>query len=196
MLIQLEWVDLCGKTTLIDKLKKINPNIIVLTVPHILIPKKDDIKQKKKVWKYYIEILEDIQERLIHDNPIIILDRFHLSEIVYWKVIRWYDSSDMEEYIEKVNWILHSINKQNKFWMIYLSDDTESIRERYLKDWDEYVKEKKYYHNLKREYNKQIEIMKKKWFKVVEINVFKDNDYRNKIIEEIFLSDYVYKRNG
>jgi len=196
MLIQLEWVDLCGKTTLIDKLKKINPNIIVLTVPHIVIPKKDDIKQKKKVWKYYIEILEEIKERLIHDNPIIILDRFHLSEIVYWKVIRWYDSSDMKEYIEKVNWILNIIKEQNKFWIIYLSDDTESIRERYLKDWDEYVKEKKYYHNLKREYNKQIDIMKKKWFKVLEINVFKDNDYRNKIIEEIFLSDYVYKRNG
>ena len=40
MLIHLEWVDLCGKTTLIDKMSKLFKNVTILGKSYIIQPLK------------------------------------------------------------------------------------------------------------------------------------------------------------
>ena len=196
MLIHIEWVDLCWKTTLIDKMTKLFKNTMVLSVPKEYIPKKDDTKQREKMRKHFVERIREV-DKLLDDNPNcnIILDRFFFTELTYGKVMRWYDSKDMEEYQNEVMDKIKEINEKHWYALIYLSDRTESIWQRFLDKWDDYVKDKKQYHNLKVYYGKYMNLWEK-LFKVIKINVFEDKDYWNKIIEEILLSDYVYKRNG
>lgn len=196
MLIHIEWVDLCWKTTLIDKMTKLFKNTMVLSVPKEYIPKKNDPKQREKMRKHFVERIREV-DKLLDDNPDcnIILDRFFFTELTYWKVMRWYDSRDMAEYQNEVMDKIKEINEKHWYALIYLSDRTESIWQRFLDKWDDYVKDKKQYHNLKVYYGKYMNLWEKV-FKVIKINVFEDKDYWNKIIEEILLSDYVYKRNG
>lgn len=196
MLIHIEWVDLCWKTTLIDKMTKLFKNTMVLSVPKEYIPKKNDPKQREKMRKHFVERIREV-DKLLDDNPNcnIILDRFFFTELTYGKVMRWYDSKDMAEYQNEVMDKIKEINEKHWYALIYLSDRTESIWQRFLDKWDDYVKDKKQYHNLKVYYGKYMNLWEK-LFKVIKINVFEDKDYWNKIIEEILLSDYVYKRNG
>lgn len=196
MLIHIEWVDLCWKTTLIDKMSRLFKNTMVLSVPREYIPKKDDKKQREKMWTHFLERAREV-EKLLDDNPDcnIILDRFCITELVYGKIMRWYDSKDMEEYQREVFDILCRINAKHWYALIYLSDKTESIWQRFLDKGDDYVKDKKHYHNLKVQFGKVINAWER-IFKVIKINVFEDKDYRNRIIEEILLSNYEYKRNG
>lgn len=196
MLIHVEWVDLCWKTTLIDKMSRLFKNIMILTTPKEYLPRGKSIKAREKIWKFYIQRLKEV-DKLLEDHPdsIIVLDRFFMSELVYGKVIRWYDSEDMDKYQIEVYKLIEEINKKYWYGMIYLSDKTESVWNRFLEKGDDYVKDKKYYHNLKVEYGKRINSWEK-MFTVVKINVFEQDDYWNKIIDKILLPDYVYKRDG
>ena len=196
MLIHIEWVDLCWKTTLIDKIQILFKNTTVYSTPKEYLPRDDKYESREKVWKFYLERLKEIEKKL-KKNPEqnIVLDRFYLSELVYGKIIRWYNSNDMEEYQKQVISKIKELSEKYWYRIIYLSDKTESIRNRYLDKGDDYIKDKKYYHNLKVEYNKKINTLSKV-FNVLSINVFEDNSYRQDIIELIFLHDYVYKRDG
>lgn len=196
MLIHLEWVDLCWKTTLIDKISLLFKNTLIFQTPKEYLPRKDKVEQREKVWKFYLERLEEIEKILKKDpSKIIILDRFYLSELVYGKIIRWYNSNDMEEYQRKVLEKIKEIDEKYWYAIIYLSDKTENIWKRYKEKGDDYIKDKKHYHNLKVEYWKKINLLEKV-FKVLKINVFEQTDYRQSIIEELFLHNYVYKRDG
>lgn len=196
MLIHIEWVDLCWKSTLIDKMSRLLKNTMVLTTPKEYLPRDDKPESRKKIWEFYIKRLNEV-EKLLDDNPDcnIILDRFFFSELTYGKVMRWYDSKDMEEYQNEVMDKIKEINEKYWYALIYLSDKTESIRNRYLEKGDDYVKDKKYYHNLKVYYGKYMNL-REQVFKVVKINVFEDKDYWNRIIDEVLLPDYKYIRNG
>lgn len=168
----------------------------VFSTPKNCLPRDDKPESRERVRKYYVKKLDEIEEMLKENpNQNIVLDRFFVSELVYGKVIRWYNSNDMEEYQEKIIAKLKDI--QEKYWyaIIYLSDKTEAIRNRYLEKGDDYIKDKKYYHNLKVEYGKKMNALEKV-FKVMSINVFEQEDYWQHLIEEIFLSDYEYTRNG
>lgn len=194
MLIHLEWVDLCWKTTLIDKMSKLFKNVLILSTPKWYLPRKDKKEEREKIREFYVQRLNEVEKMLEeHPDENIILDRFFFSELVYGKVIRNYDSEDMREYQEQVFNRIQEI--EDKFWyaLIYLSDKTESIWNRYLEKGDDYIKDKKHYHNLKVEYGKKINAWEK-IHKVLKINVFEDDNYWDKIIEEIFLSDYKYVR--
>lgn len=196
MLIHLEWVDLCWKTTLINKINLLFKNTLIFQTPKEYLPRKDEYEQRERVWKFYLERLKEIEKILKKDpSKVIILDRFFLSELVYWKIIRWYNSNDMEEYQRKIIEKIKEINEKYWYAILYLSDNTENIWKRYQEKWDDYIKDKKHYHNLKVEYGKKINLLEKV-FKVLKINVFEDNDYWQRIIEELFLHDYEYKRDG
>ena len=109
----------------------------------------------------------------------------------------WFHASSLGEF-EQGRPIIEKIKEINeKYWyaILYLSDNTENIWKRYQEKWDDYIKDKKHYHNLKVEYWKKINLLEKV-FKVLKINVFEDNDYWQRIIEELFLHDYKYIRNG
>ena len=196
MLIHIEGVDLCWKSTLIDKMSRLFKNTMVLSTPREYLPREDSKEAREKIWKFYIQRLKEV-EKLLDDNPdcTIILDRFFFSELTYGKVMRWYDSKDMEEYQRQVYDLIKDIDQKYWYALIYLSDKTESIWNRYLEKGDDYVKNKKHYHNLKVNYWKAINAWEH-LFKVVKINVFEDPCYWNRIIEEVFLSDYVYTRDG
>lgn len=170
----------------------------VFTIPRDLIPKRNNKRTRIKLWKFYIERLEEAKTILWDpccEGQIIVFDRFFLSEIVYGKVVRWYNSEDMEKYQRKVLELLTEIRDLYWLHMIYLWDKTESIRQRFLEKGDDYITDKKLYHNLKVEFGKKFNALEQ-IFHVLKINVFEQNDYRNKIIDEILLSDYVYTRNG
>lgn len=195
MLIHLEGVDLCWKTTLIDKMSKLFKNVMILSTPREYLPRRNSAKAREKIRKYYIQRLQEV-DKLLEDHPdaTIVLDRFFFSELTYGKVIRWYDSSDMKEYQEKVFELIRNIDIKHWYALIYLYDDTEAIRQRYLEKGDDYIKDKKHYHNLKVSYNKWLS-EREKVFNVLKINVFKEDNYWNKIIDQVLLDDYVYRRN-
>lgn len=196
MLIHVEWVDLCWKSTLIDKMSRLFKNVMILTTPKDYLPRWKSVDARKKIWKFYIQRLNEV-DKLLEDHPdaTIVLDRFFFSELVYGKVIRWYDSKDMYDLQQEVYNKIKEIDNKYGYGLIYLSDDTESIRQRYLDKGDDYIKDKKHYHNLKVEYNKLIKDWEM-WHKVIRVNVFKENDYWNRIIDNLFLSNYVYTRDG
>lgn len=196
MLIHIEWVDLCWKTTLIDKIVLLFKNVVVFKTPKNLLPRKNSLREREKIRDYYIKTLEGIIQDFEKDpNQIYVLDRFFFSELVYWKVMRGYDSEDMKPELDRVMELVKQI--QNKRWykLIYLQDDTEDIRKRFQRDWDDYIKDKKYFHNLKWAYlNKIKQNLSENDYLI--INTFKDKDYWNKIIEEAILSNYHYTRHG
>jgi hypothetical protein len=74
-----------------------------------------------------------------------------------------------------------------------MSDYLENIWKRFLRDGDDYIKDKDYFNKLLREYTETVNWYSDK-FNVYEINVFEDFDYWNTIIELILLSNYKYVR--
>lgn len=196
MLIHIEWVDLCWKTTLIDKISLLFKNVVVFKTPKNLLPRKNSLKEREKIRAYYIKTLEGIIQDFEKDsNQIYILDRFFFSELVYWKVMRGYDSEDMKPELDKVLDLVKQIQNRRWYKLIYLQDNTEDIWKRFQRDWDDYIKDKKYFHNLKWAYlNKIKQNLSENDYLI--INPFKDKDYWNKIIEEAILSNYHYTRHG
>lgn len=196
MLIHIEGADLCWKTTLIDKIGLLFKNVVVFKTPKNLLPRRDSLKEREWIRAYYIKTLEGIIQDFEKDpNQIYILDRFFFSELVYWKVMRWYDSEDMKPELDKVLNLVKQIQSKRGYKLLYLQDDTEDIRKRFQRDWDDYIKDKKYFHNLKWAYlNKIKQNLSENDYLI--INTFKDKDYWNKIIEEAILSNYHYVRHG
>lgn len=194
MLLHVDWVDLCGKSTLIDKINRLFKNVVIFKTPKEYLPREDSKEAREKIWNYYYKRAEEAYETLKKNpNQIILLDRFFLSELVYWQVIRGYDSSDVKPLMTKLINLLQKIDQEYGYGIIYLSDSTESIWKRFQIHGDDYIQDKKYFHNLKGEFSKRINGLNNV-FKILEINVFKDNDYWNKIIEELLLFNYIYIR--
>ena len=195
MLIHIDGPDLCWKSTLIDKMQRLFKNVVIFSTPKNIIPREDSIEARQKVWDYYIRRANEAYETLKNDSTkIIILDRFFLSELVYWKIIRWYDSEDVKEKRSELMSILEKIDKEFWYYILYLEDCVDCIRKRFQIDWDDYIKSKEYYEQLKKEYNTRMDQFSKK-FTVYDINVFQDYDYWNTIVELVLLSNYKYIRN-
>ena len=194
MLIHIDGPDLCWKSTLIDKMQRLFKNVVIFSTPKDVIPREDSIEARQKIWDYYIRRANEAYETLKNDpTKIIILDRFFLSELVYWKIIRWYDSEDVNEKRSELMSILEKIDKEFWYYILYLEDYVDCIRERFQIDWDDYIKSKEYYEQLKKEYNTRMYQFSKK-FTVYDINVFQDYDYWNTIVELVLLSNYKYIR--
>lgn len=194
MLIHIDGPDLCWKSTLIDKMQRLFKNVIVFKTPKEYLPREDSKEAREKIWNFYIRRANEAYETLKQDpSKIIILDRFFLSELVYWKIIRWYNSSDVKDKISELSKILEKIDKEFGYTIIFLWDRLEDVRKRFQRDWDDYVKDKKYFEKLINEYWETTNWYSDK-FNVYEINVFDDIDYWNTIIESVLLSNYKYIR--
>ena len=83
----------------------------------------------------------------------------------------------------------------NEFWytILFMNDYLENIWKRFLRDWDDYIKDKDYFKKLLKEYTETVNWYSDK-FNVYEMNVFEDYDYWNTIIELVLLSNYKYVR--
>ncbi len=195
MLIHIDWPDLCWKSTLIDKMQRLFKNVIVFKTPKEYLPRDDSKEAREKIWDFYIRRANEAYETLKQDpSKIIILDRFFLSELVYWKIIRWYNSSDVKPKIGELMKILEKIDKEFWYTILFLHNDVEDIRKRYLRDGDDYISKKEYFKKLSKEYREITNWYSDK-FNVYSIDVFDDIDYRNTIIELVILSKYKYVRN-
>lgn len=194
MLIHIDGPDLCWKSTLIDKMQRLFKNVIVFKTPKEYLPREDSKEAREKIWDFYIRRANEAYETLKQDpSKIIILDRFFLSELVYWKIIRWYNSSDVKDKIAELSKILEKIDKEFGYTILFLHDWLENIRKRFQRDGDDYVKDKKYFDKLLKEYWETVNWYSDK-FNVYDINVFDDIDYWDTIIESIILHNYKYIR--
>lgn len=193
-LIHVDGPDLTWKSTLINKMQKLFKNVIVFKTPKEYLPREDSKKARAKIRDFYIRRANEAYETLKSDpSKIIILDRFFLSELVYWKIIRWYDSSDMKKQMSELFDILEKIDKEFGYTILFMSDYLENIWKRFLRDGDDYIKDKDYFNKLLREYTETVNWYSDR-FNVYEVNVFEDFDYWNTIIELVLLSNYKYVR--
>ena len=194
MLIHIEGPDLTWKSTLIDKMQRLFKNVVVFKTPKEYLPREDSKEAREKIRDFYIRRANEAYETLKQDSSkIIILDRFFLSELVYGKVVRWYNSSDVKDKISELSKILEKIDKEFRYTILFLQDELEKIRKRFQRDWDDYIKDKKYFDKLLKEYWEIVNWYSDK-FNVYEINVFEDIDYWDTIIESVLLSNYKYIR--
>lgn len=193
-LIHVDGPDLTWKSTLINKMQKLFKNVIVFKTPKEYLPREDSKKARAKIRDFYIRRANEAYETLKSDpSKIIILDRFFLSELVYWKIIRWYDSSDMKKQMSELFDILEKIDNEFGYTILFMSDYLENIWKRFLRDGDDYIKDKDYFNKLLREYTETVNWYSDR-FNVYEVNVFEDFDYWNTIIELVLLSNYKYVR--
>lgn len=208
MIIYVDWVDLCWKSTLIRKIEELfsnkYKNISVFKTDMNRLPRNNQSEEelafkKVDIWNFYNEQLDKAIAMLQEDkNQLIILDRFFMSEIVYGKVMRWYNFKEneqvkklYEELLEKIKYI------ESELWwfaILYLSDEISSIMSRFNKVWDDYLSKEDQFIAIMNEFEKEITELQSSWIVTFSINVFKSNNYWWDIIEKLYFKDYNYIR--
>ena len=208
MIIYVDWVDLCWKSTLIRKIEELfsnkYKNISVFKTDMNRLPRNNQSEEelafkKVDIWNFYNEQLDKAIAMLQEDkNQLIILDRFFMSEIVYGKVMRWYNFKEneqvkklYEELLEKIKYI------ESELWwfaILYLSDEISSIMSRFNKVWDDYLSKEDQFIAIMNEFEKEIQELQSSWIVTFSINVFKFNNYWWDIIEKLYFKDYNYIR--
>lgn len=208
MIIYVDWVDLCWKSTLIRKIEELfsnkYKNISVFKTDMNRLPRNNQSEEelafkKVDIWNFYNEQLDKAIAMLKEDkNQLIILDRFFMSEIVYGKVMRWYNFKEneqvkklYEELLEKIRYI------ESELWwfaILYLSDEISSIMSRFNKVWDDYLSKEDQFIAIMNEFEKEITELQSSWIITFSINVFKSNNYWWDIIEKLYFKDYNYIR--
>lgn len=208
MIIYVDWVDLCWKSTLIRKIEELFSNkfdkIHVFKTDISRLPRQsewNETMQLKRVdiWKFYHEQINKAIDLLKNNkDQLIILDRFFMSEIVYWNVMRKYDFKELQEVEALYNQLLLKIQIINEsFWwfhILYLNDDVDNIMNRFNKVWDDYLSKKEQFIDIMNLFDKEITELKEYKIDVQKINVFKDNSYWWDIIENIYFKNYKYVR--
>jgi len=125
--IILEGVDKTGKTTLAEKLLKAKTGTILIK------QNRKDLKKIKDAFMNMAILLRDLPG----DAPII-LDRFYPSQMVY-SILRGEESmTDVFYHVLENDLVNHPTLK---FEIIYCTADDDTIRRRFKKEKEEYVKE-------------------------------------------------------
>ena len=178
MLLIIEWADLSWKTTLIKKLKTIFWSSVSFKLPWEVLPKDWSKIEREKIFHWYLTAIELFnQYNKQEEKWYIIQDRFYISELVYWKIFRWYEPLEdinlpkIEEEIKKIPHLV-----------IYLRDDIEWYEKRFKKDWDEKIKKFDTFKWLLKRYD---EVVDKITLNKIIINPFKDENHLNKVINKI-----------
>ena len=208
MIIYVDWVDLCWKSTLIRKIEEIFSNkykkISVFKTDMNRLPRNNQSEEelafkKVDIWNFYNEQLDKAISMLQEDkDQLIILDRFFMSEIVYGKVMRWYIFKDNEQVKKLYEQLLEKIRYiESELWwfaILYLSDEISSIMSRFNKVWDDYLSKEDQFIEIMNEFEKEIDELQSSWIITFKINVFKSNNYWWDIIEKLYFKDYNYIR--
>lgn len=208
MIIYVDWVDLCWKSTLIRKIEEIFSNkykkISVFKTDMNRLPRNNQSEEelafkKVDIWNFYNEQLDKAIAMLQEDkDQLIILDRFFMSEIVYGKVMRWYTFKDNEQVKKLYEQLLEKIRYiESELWwfaILYLSDEISSIMSRFNKVWDDYLSKEDQFVMIMNEFEKEIDELQSSEIITFKINVFKSNNYWWDIIEKLYFKDYNYIR--
>lgn len=208
MIIYVDWVDLCWKSTLIRKIEELfsnkYKNISVFKTDMNRLPRNNQSEEelafkKVDIWNFYNEQLDKAIAMLQEDkNQLIILDRFFMSEIVYGKVMRWYNFKENEQVKKLYETLLEKIKYiESELWwfaILYLSDEISSIMTRFNKVWDDYLSKEDQFIAIMNEFEKEINELQSSWIVTFSINVFKSNNYWWDIIEKLYFKDYNYIR--
>lgn len=139
MLIIVEGIDKSGKSTLIDYLSKNLNNAFVLKIGSR--PKDSSEEERKKIVDMYFKALDFYRLILQNDmsRPILIMDRFYVSELVY-AAKRGYDALDDTSMGEDMKLLKEVIEGLDSIILIYCRIDQESLIENFTKDKEDYAK--------------------------------------------------------
>ena len=189
MLLIIEWPDLSGKTTLIKKLKSIFGTSVSFKLPYEVLPLDWSEFERKKIFYWYLTWVEFFKRYLEQfPNNYIIQDRFYVSELVYWKIFRWYEPFE-DKNLPKIEEEL----KQIPHLLIYLKDDLEWYKKRFEKHWDDKIKKFDTFKKLLNRYN---EVIDKVNLNKIIVEPFKDEEHINKIINKIIELKNISKINN
>ena len=126
MLILVEGVDKSGKSSLIKELSQL------LNYPII----KNSYKPRERSPEFIAGVYAGIYRSLLSCyTGDIILDRSHITEVVYGRVIRDYDALLIK------NWYIFEQNHlQSKAVLFYMTASEDRLKERFERENEEYVK--------------------------------------------------------
>lgn len=157
MLIIVEGIDKSGKSTLIDYLSKNLNNAFVLKIGSR--PKDSSEEERKKIIDMYFKALDFYRLVLQNDdtNPILIMDRFYISELVY-AAKRGYDALDKTSMGDDMRLLKEVIEGLDAI-LIYCRVDEDTLKENFAKDKEDYVVPEEITDIVSR-YNRYVETLK------------------------------------
>lgn len=123
MILIIEGMDRCGKSTLVEQLRKryfTNPRILI---HHSSSPPKVENPNEWEL-QHYSKLLDTSYQLNYAHGFDIIYDRFHLGAIVYGKKYRNADPEDIYSIEEML------IHKDDEIALVLLTDSTDRIMER------------------------------------------------------------------
>lgn len=181
IVIIVEGVDKAGKTTLMEKMTKAIPGIVIKLTQR---PKTADYRERALTKTYWLSVLEYMN---LNRNKIIHLDRFYISELCYSKIKRGYEAWEDPDYqhYERV------IGSHNHL-VLYCDPGEEVIMERLKREGDEHVVEDDMKALIKR-YDEYFSKTDLSWIKV---NTSKTVEENIEIIIQVLEKEYEYKRNN
>lgn len=129
IVIIIEGPDLAGKSTLVDKLSKEYPGIVIKVSQRPMTKSKGEMILFKK---HLYSVLDYVNHN--RQTKTIVFDRFYPTEMVYSKVMRGYDSYDDGDFrdMERV------IRARNHLY-IYCRPAIEILHERFHSRGDEHI---------------------------------------------------------
>lgn len=130
MMLIVEGLDKCGKSTLVDYLLKNLEDTFIIKNGYR--PKGNDRKEKEKILYIYDKLLSNYIQNF--QNDILIFDRYFISELVYCKK-RGYDAfkiPGMKDFIS-------AIEERKDIILIYCRTDYNNIKKKFIEDKEEYI---------------------------------------------------------
>lgn len=128
--IIIEGIDLAGKSTIVERIGKTFPGIIMKNTDR---PLDNSPKERRKIKSYYQKILEFVNHNRTTN---VILDRFFPSELAYSLPKRGYEAFDDKEFKD-----FERVIEALDHYVILCNPGIEKILERYKTRGDDYIVE-------------------------------------------------------
>lgn len=128
MIVLIEGIDKAGKTTIVNRLKQIFPSAIFCK--NSFKPEGADPYDIGRMTGIYLGIYQLAKQS---KDQLIFLDRGHITEIVYGRIKRGYDS------LQYFNWEHYEKELKKYMKVIHVSAPVSVIQDRFIKEKEEYL---------------------------------------------------------
>lgn len=130
MMVIVEGLDKCGKTTLVNYLIKNLDNAFVMK--NGFRPNSNNTEEREKILYIYEKLF--INYMLNFKNDVLIMDRYFISELVYGTK-RGYNALETKG----MKYFLNMVQKRKDIILIYCRTDYDNIKKKFIEDREEYV---------------------------------------------------------
>lgn len=130
MMIIVEGLDKCGKTTLVNYLLKNLDDTYLMK--NGFKPKSDNREDREKILYIYEKLLINYVSNFKDD--ILIMDRYFVSELVYG-IKRGYNALETKG----MKYFINTVQKRKDIILIYCRTDYENIKKKFIENKEEYV---------------------------------------------------------